>query len=477
MHSTHGRKAAPGRIARRALAVLLVLILSVSACVSVSMANTVTAVVVDGEKTYTFPMNSTSLDEILARAHSQGLEQLGPLDKVERVENTTTVNILRGMPLWVTQAGTDESLTLTAYQGSTVQRTLEENNILLREADQVTPSRDTPVTAGMTVEIRRAVDVTVIDEGQQYKVSMVGGTAADAVAKAGITLEPGDSLNYGLKDPLFDKMRIRVNRMMHITVTADGETTSFEVSGGTVAEALEKCGIVLGENDRVNVGAHAALTDGMAITVSRVTLEDITENEVLDYVIHYVPDDTMEVDQSAVLTEGEEGERQVIYRVTYVDGQEESREEIASETLVEPVDAVVAYGTATPEQEEWESDSESPEIQTSTGLGNTFTDAGGNVVSYSQVMEGSCTAYYGDEHTATGGAAQYGVIAVNPNVIPYGTRVYIASPDGSLVYGYAVAGDTGSACMSGQILADLCYDTEQECVAFGRRSMMIYILD
>ena len=68
------------------------------------------------------------------------------------------------------------------------------------------------------------------------------------------------------------------------------------------------------------------------------------------------------------------------------------------------------------------------------------------------------------------------VVAGNPNIIPYGTKMYITSPDGSVVYGYGVAGDTGGAAMAGDILADLCYNTIEECSQIGRRTMNIYIL-
>ena len=73
--------------------------------------------------------------------------------------------------------------------------------------------------------------------------------------------------------------------------------------------------------------------------------------------------------------------------------------------------------------------------------------------------------------------AQYGVIAVDPKVIPLGSRVYIESSDGgkSWVYGFAVAADTGGAIKGNKI--DLCYNTRAECLQFGRRSATVYILD
>lgn len=71
--------------------------------------------------------------------------------------------------------------------------------------------------------------------------------------------------------------------------------------------------------------------------------------------------------------------------------------------------------------------------------------------------------------------AAWGRVAVDPRVIPLGTRMYIETADGSLIYGYAVAADTGGA-IKGNIV-DLYFNTYQECVNFGRRAVKVYILD
>lgn len=78
--------------------------------------------------------------------------------------------------------------------------------------------------------------------------------------------------------------------------------------------------------------------------------------------------------------------------------------------------------------------------------------------------------------TSTGRLAQYGVVAVDPKKIPYGTKMYICSADGSVVYGYAVAGDTGGGLVRGQVLVDLYYNSINECYWFGGRQMRVYIL-
>lgn len=475
MRGRHSRKAPKFRVARGLIAGALIFALSICSVVTVT-ANTVTANVVDGEQSYTFHMDTIDLDQILDHAVSLGLEPLGPLDVAERVENTTTVNIRRGVQLTVTEAGQADSL--VAYVGDTVEKALENNNILLQAEDEVTPSRETVLEADTAIEIRRACQVSVTADGKTQKLSLVGATVADALEEAGVTLGEKDSVSYDLNKPVFDKMNIRVSRVMKITVTADGETKDYDVAARTVEAALKKCGVTLGEADRLNVEPDGKLTDGMAIVVQRVTTQEVTETEAVPYDTEYTYSDELYEDQSETRTPGAQGEKEVTYKVTYVDGEEESREALSEKVTKEPTTEVVVQGTK--EYETYEPETPAPSVPEGNGTGNatgTFTDMYGNQVAYSSMLSGTCTAYsVPGGTTSLGWDAVYGVIAVNPNIIPYGTKMYITSPDGSVVYGYGVAGDTGGACMAGDIIADLCYNTIEECSQIGRRTMNIYIL-
>ena len=109
----------------------------------------------------------------------------------------------------------------------------------------------------------------------------------------------------------------------------------------------------------------------------------------------------------------------------------------------------------------------------------TITDQFGDTISYQTVVSGRATAYYAKagSGTSTGRLASYGVVAVDPKVIPYGTKMFICSADGSLVYGYAIAGDTGGTLMKGTVLVDLYYNNYNQCVWFGSKKMNIYILE
>ncbi len=472
MHGRHMKKAPKLFVIRGVTALILVLALSVCSFATV-MANTVSANVIDGDQSYTFNMSSTDLEEILAQAEERGMEPLGPLDIAQRVENTTTVVVRRGVNMTVTEAGRETQL--TAYKGDTVGQALLDNSIVLKEDDQVIPSQDTVLEEDMDVEIRRSCQVVVIADGKRMNVTLQGGTVEDALKEAGVTVGEEDSLNYELDKPLFDKMHIRVTREMKVKITADGETKEYETSAQTVEDALKKCGVELGEDDRVEPELTEKVEDGMEIIVHRVEVKEEVKTEEVPYETEYKDTQSLYEGETEVETEGVPGEKEVTYKVTYVDGKEESREAASEKVTKKAVNEVVLRGVA-----EKEESSTGPDVSGGNGTGvsaGTFVDMYGNTVSYSSMLTGTCTAYsVPGGTTSLGWDAVYGVVAVDPNIIPYGTKLYITSPDGSVVYGYGVAGDAGGACMAGDIIADLCYNTIEECSQIGRRTMNVYIL-
>ena len=115
----------------------------------------------------------------------------------------------------------------------------------------------------------------------------------------------------------------------------------------------------------------------------------------------------------------------------------------------------------------------------SVNAGGKTISVNGKEISYSRVLTGTGTAYTARRgaRTSTGKAVKVGLVAVDPGKIPYGTKLYIVSADGRYTYGYAIAADTGGALRSGRVLVDLFYNTERECINFGRRQVKVYILD
>lgn len=465
MRGKHAKKAPKFRIFRAAAVFALALVFC-GLSLSTVIANTVSANVVDGDQSYTFSMGSAHLEDILAQAERQGLKALGPLDVAEQVENTTTVNIRRGVSVTLVENGKETSL--VAYLGDTVAKTLADHNVVLTQKDTVTPPLETPVAAGLRITVTRSYGVKITADGETKDLTVAGGTVADALAKAGVAVSEDDVVNFETETKVYDNMHIRISRPVTLTITVDGETETYRVSAGTVRGALKKLNIPFKEEDRLNVSLSDRLTEGMEITLDHVETEEVTEEEEIDYVTEYIDSDELYEDEEQVLTEGETGRRVRTYKLVTQGGELLAKELVSEEILEEPVAEVILRGTM---EREYEDDY-------SSGYSTYETGSIGDI-QYVDKLVGECTAYYPTYEgcgTATGVTAGYGCVAVNPYVIPYGSLLYITSPDGSIVYGYGTAVDTGGACMAGDILADLCYDTEAECSIIGRRDMVIYVI-
>ncbi len=341
---------------------------------------------------------------------------------------------------------------------------LEEAGIDVQSADKVTRSD----SDGIVIEIEHAVPV-VLDTGSHvYKVyGSKDDTVEDILQQQNISLNANDAVDPPLGDKITKNMEIKVTRRLTVTLVVDGEETEMVVPVGTVADVVYEAGIILSPNDEVSPDRYLKAEDGMTIRVSRVEYRNVTVTEEIPYNTIEQKDDTMYTDARVVVTEGKNGSRTVVKREKVVDGTVESSEELSSTVITEAVDEVVRVGTK-----------RRPTGYATMDPDGTLVDHNGNVVEYSSYISGKCTAYTSNGgYTSTGRKAQVGVIAVDPDVIPYGTKVYVCSPDGKTVYGYAVAGDTGGAMLSGRILADLYYNTTAECYNFGVREMRLYIVE
>ena len=288
-----------------------------------------------------------------------------------------------------------------------------------------------------------------------------------------------------------------------ITVTADGVTTVVELYGGTVADALAKAGVTLSETDECFPATNVLLTGGMTVSVSRVSYEEVTTTEAIAFKTVRQNDNTLSKGKTKVAQAGQKGVRTIVTRVRRTDGEITSQEVLRDEVTTEPVDQIVLVGTK-PVYGIYHGMEVSFNKQTGSidlaaqaaliGTGSTpgssgwrakingdgtITDQFGDTISYQTVVSGRATAYYAKPGagTSTGRLASYGVVAVDPKVIPYGTKMFICSADGSLVYGYAIAGDTGGTLMKGTVLVDLYYNNYNQCVWFGSKKMNIYILE
>lgn len=484
------------RLQLGAFCAVISLLLIICAAVAVKAASpSVSGTVVDGEQEYHVQAVRNRPEEMIDLAVRQGMPTLGPLDETEFDEEAATVMLRRQVEFFVNDGG--ETLSLAACRGKTVEEALRDNGIALKAEDLVSPERQMVIAAALTVEIKRCCRVSITADGRTQELELFGGTVEDALKQAGVKMTEDMECNYGPAELLADGMSLEVVKLIAVNIVVDGKSERRRLSAADVGEALEQCGITLGKDDRLTPDKDRPLRSGMKITVQRVKVAEETETEEIAYGTQYVSSRDLPEGQTQRLSAGLKGEKELTYRAVYVDGKEESRELLSETVKAEPVKEIIlrgiGYQTTAPELNfiddgtGYTSSSSASSSSNSGGGGKpsvtvsaeegVLTDPWGNEYPFTKTITGTCTAYcIPGGTTSIGMKAERGVVAVDPDIIPYGTRMYVASPDGKIVYGYGVAGDTGGACMAGDIIADLCYDTVEECSIIGRREMVLYIL-
>lgn len=330
-------------------------------------------------------------------------------------------------------------------------------------------------TEGSVIFIKRGVKVTIKSfDGSSYAV-YASGTVSDAIEAAGITLPKGTALNFGADEILKDGMKIEIYDIFDVTIVVDGKKLTGKVSGKTVADALEGMNVSLDENDFTKPALDSEIKDGMKITVNRVTLKERTEEEKIGYDTQYTYSDSLYKDHTKVLKKGEYGSKAVVYEDRYVNGKLE-KSVVKTETILKnSVSELVQVGTKV--------NSAPSSLPVGTPISEmampSYLNIGSNGLptSYKSVINAKATAYcIPGGITSTGKKAQTGYIAVDPKEIPYGTEMYIVSADGQYVYGYCIAADTGSYIYDVDWTVDLFMNSEAQCVKWGRRDIIIYVL-
>lgn len=229
------------------------------------------------------------------------------------------------------------------------------------------------------------------------------------------------------------------------------DSVSCVTAPATVAEIAQKAGITFDENERLNVDLDAMLTSDTTISADTVTYGTASVTESVDYDIEYVDVQTVPKGTSRVAEYGAEGERVVEYDCTYVNGVEVERTERTSYITNYPKNRVVYRG-----------------------VGGTFTGADGVSRSYSYYIDVQATVYYAGGICATGVPADENVIAVDPSVIPLGTKVYVSGSYAD--FGVRTAADTGGS-IKGNII-DICISPSSPYAGgFGFKPMRVYILN
>ena len=237
-----------------------------------------------------------------------------------------------------------------------------------------------------------------------------------------------------------------------VIIAVDGEEAQVEVSSCTVEELLNDKHVVLSNEDSINYGLEEEVFEDMKIEIETYQELIFTETEEIPFETERIPTDELEEGQQRVIQAGVPGESYKRYKVICKGGKGISRDFIEEGINSEPVKEIVEYGVEK----------------------NVIITPEGKCLKYTQEYDMKATAYSSLEpgltdYTYTGRRAVYGVIAVDPTVIPLHSKVYVEG------YGEAIAADIGKSIKNYRV--DLCFESLEEVVQYGVQYIKVYVLE
>ncbi|WP_172373725.1 G5 and 3D domain-containing protein [Sporosarcina jiandibaonis] len=364
---------------------------------------------------------------------------------------------------------------------STVGKLLSESELVFSEHDRVSPSIESPIENGSLIKWEQAKKVAIqVDNKEDIYIWTTEKTVGNVLEEADIELSEFDKVSPSLDAQLNESSSISVEKAYDFTLIDGKDKKKYWSTSTTVADFLKSEDIQLNEFDRLE-GNNKDDIIRPGSTVEIVRVEKVTDvvEESADFAVETRNDQSMLKGREKVVQEGEKGKIAREFEVVMENGKEVSRKMTSEKTLKEPVKKVVAVGTkvivasAAPTVKSSNSKTKSS-TSSSVGVSRSKSAA----PSSSKEFYVSATAYTAycngcSGITATGinlkNNPNLKVIAVDPSVIPLGSKVWVEG------YGHAIAGDTGGAIKGKKI--DLHFPTKESAYKFGRKQVKIKIID
>jgi uncharacterized protein YabE (DUF348 family) len=347
---------------------------------------------------------------------------------------------------------------------ATIQDIFKELNISLGEEDYLSLAANTKVEDQLQIVWKPAKQVHVVENQEEKTYWSASDTVKEFLEEQNIVLKEHDKLTPNPDTELNKDMKIDIQRAFPLKVVVGGKEQEGWSTSTTVADFLSQQGITLNELDRVEPALTETVTSNALIKVIRVEkVTDVVE-EPIKFAVVTKKDGSLEKGKQKVMTEGQEGLLSKKYEVTLEDGKEVSRNLVSETKVRDKMDKVVAMGT------------KEIAVQVSRGTPAAARQAsdkssGKEFFVSSTAYTASCNGCSGI--TATGYNLKANpnakVIAVDPSVIPLGTKVYVEG------YGYAVAADKGGAIKGNKI--DVFFPNKSQAYRWGNKRVKIKILN
>nr|WP_240544623.1 3D domain-containing protein [Exiguobacterium algae] len=375
-------------------------------------------------------------------------------------------------------------------RADSVLQVLEEMDISLEESDYVTPALSEDLPTDRIIRIERSHRISLqIGYGQTETIKTRERTVEDVLLRYGVTVREGDAVYPAVRTPISDGMTIRYQPVVSVNLIVGQEARTVYTMASDVTQLLLEEGVNITDRDTVFPDQSTLIRDGLTITVN--TNRDVVqyESQLIPFEVVEESDDTLEIGTKEVAQVGIPGLERTRYELTVENGTITNRAKTKVETLrktqpqiikvgtkkvTEPVTEPTSASTTNPFEAEAEVEmTESPkpdDVLDFTSAKQLLVEATAytNNAEDTVTFDGRVLTRSGYDVTDTILFEGMRIIAVDPAIIPLGTRVYIEG------IGMAIALDTGSAIKGHKI--DLLMDTKEEAVSFGRKPMTIWVI-
>jgi 3D (Asp-Asp-Asp) domain-containing protein/uncharacterized protein YabE (DUF348 family) len=328
-----------------------------------------------------------------------------------------------------------------------------------------------------TLAITRSYSVVLRADGENVRVdALEGETVDDFLSRKGIVLAERDLVHPYTNMVLSEESGInfiQVTRAFEITVYIDGESATLPVTPDgmtTFSEVLSLEGIKTGANVITTQNLSALAYPGMSAEINLITYVNRTVTGTKPFETIYEYTNLRAIGDDEIITAGVPGSERLVIIDTLVDGVVVDSEIISVEILSEPVTEVISAGAALAAPYSMR---DFPEIEL----------VNGRPVNYEYKISGPSTAYTAGPTggTASGRTLEVGTVAIDPRIIPYGSLVYIVTQCGTIVYGAAVAADTGGFIHNTNIVVDvfkgLTSTNFGDAVNWGVKNVDVYVIN
>jgi uncharacterized protein YabE (DUF348 family) len=312
-------------------------------------------------------------------------------------------------------------------------------------------------SAAVQASVATPASVSIVQDGLESTYLTRARTVAEYLDERGVKAAPDDYLSVAQSDPIVDGLRIVYRPAVSVQLVADGTTRVIRTAAATIADLLQSQSIALAADDEVSPTLDQQPQPDRSVRIVRVRSWTAEVHQRIAPSVKRKFDIDLAAGVTRTLAPGTPGERVLSVRFVRRDQGLPQRTVLASRILREPRARVIARGIS--------------EYATLASYAQHGFESAVHFASAALRMV--ATAYtagcYGCSGiTRIGAPAGHGIVAVDPAVIPLGTKLYVAG------YGRAIAGDTGSAIRGHRI--DLGFNSFGEAIRFGRRPITVYVL-